>query len=126
MTVSLGGIVLDDNLRLNGDISGSQIAMSIRRTFGAPVIQKVTVSAGKKLVLMATMSGESIDGSYTRLQLEQLAVHRDTGFPISLIHHLGSFNVIIPPDGIQEEIMQDYANPGPDDLYTGTVTMITV
>lgn len=125
MTVSLGGIVLDDDLRLVGDL-GPQIAMSVRRTFGAPVAQRCQVTAGKVLVLSADMDGNDIYGEFTRTQYQQIAALRDGGNPIDLVHHNGTYQVIIPSDGINLTSIDDHSDPGPDESYTGTITMITV
>ena len=126
MTVSLGAITLDDNLRLDGVLSQSSLAGSARPTMGGACLQTLTMSGGKTLQLVATMDGNSVYGSYTGAQLAILAAIRDAGSPVTLIHHLGTWTVWIPPDGISVEQVDDYADPGADSWYVGTLTLITV
>jgi len=126
MTVSLGGITLDDNLRLDGVLSQSSMAGNARPTMGGICIQTVAMSGGKTLQLVATNDGNSVYGPFTGAQLASLAALRDAGAPVALVHHLGTFQVWIPPDGISVEQVFDYADPGATDWYVGTITLITV
>ncbi len=126
MTVSLGGITLDDNLRLGGELTGSTLAGSARPTFGGVCIQILPVVAGNILTLSATLDGNSLRGVFTRAQLQAVAALRDAGAPVALVHHLGTWQVWIPPDGIQAESVLDHADPGADEWYSGTITLITV
>lgn len=126
MTVSLGGIALDDNLRLDGVHDQPALAGSARPTIGGICLQRLAMSGGKVLQLVATRDGDSVKGLFTGAQLASLASLRDAGAPVTLIHHLGTFQVWLPPDGISSEQVFDYANPGADDWYVGALTLITV
>lgn len=126
MTVSLGGIVLDDNLRLDGVLTQSAMAGSVRSTMGGVCVQHIAISGGKTLQLVATMDGNSVHGLFTGAQLASLAALRDTGAPVPLVHHLGTFQVWIPPTGIAVEQVFDYADPDGTAWYVGTITIITV
>ena len=126
MTVSLGGIALDDNLRLGGELTGSAMAGSARPTFGGVCIQTLPVVAGNVLTLSATLEGNSLRGAFTLAQLQAIAALRDAGAPVALAHHLGAWQVWIPPDGIQAESVFDHADPDADEWYSGTITLITV
>jgi len=126
MTVSLGGIVLDEGLRLLGVHDQSGMAGVARPTIGGICIQSTPMSGGKILQLIATRNGSSIRGLFTGAHLTSLAALRDAGAPVELIHHLGTFTVWIPPDGITSEQVAEYSDPGPTDWYVGTITLITV
>jgi len=127
MTISLGGIALNDNLLLTDPSDSPQVAMSVRQTFGVPVVQKMARSAGKTLVLSSLMEGNSVRGGvFTQMQKEQIAAVRDAGNVVTLVHPRGTFTVVIPVDGVQLVPMWKKLSPGPDEAHTGTVTMITV
>jgi hypothetical protein len=126
MTVSLGTITLDDNLRLDGVFTQPALAGSARPTLGGICIQSVAITGGKVLQLVATRDGNSVKGLFTGTQLAGLAALRDAGAPVALVHHLGTFQVWIPPDGISVEQVFDFANPAATDWYVGTLTLITV
>lgn len=126
MTVSLGGILLDDNLRLQEPLNQSSMAGSARPTFGGVCIQTMAMASGRTLQLEATREGDTLRGVFTRATLLQLVALRDAGLPVPLIHHVYSGQVWIPPDGIAVESALDHADPGDDEWYTGTITLITV
>ena len=126
MAVSLGGVTLDDNLRLDGDLTGAALAASARPTMGGVCVQTMPVMAGRVLTLTATREGNSMRGSFTRAQLQALGALRDAGSPVTLQHHLGTWQVWIPPDGIQAESVFDHADPDAGEWYSGTVTLIAV
>lgn len=124
---NLGPVALDDNLRLYGVQAQATVAMSVRPTFGAPVTQRCARSGGDTLTLVASVSGNQVRGVFTLTQVEAIATLRDLGEPVSLVHHLGTFTVMIPPtalDGLEQ--VMDYANPGADEWYTGTIPLITI
>lgn len=126
MTVSLGGITLDDNLRLDGVHTQAAIAGSARATMGGVHVQSIAMSAGKTLQLIATMDGDTVKGFFLGSQVDALAALRDAGESVALVHHLGSWQVWIPPTGISVEQVFDYADPTDDDWYVGIITLITV
>ena len=126
MSVSLGGIALDDNLRLDGVYTQAAIAGSARPAMGGVCVQRIAMSAGKTLQLIATQDGNTVKGMYTGAQVASLAALRDAGASVPLVHHSGSWQVWIPPDGVSVEQVFDYADPGEDAWYIGTITLITV
>lgn len=126
MTVSLGGITLDDNLRLDGVHTQAAMAGSARATMGSVWVQRIAMSAGKTLQLIATMDGDTVKGYFTGAQIAALAALRDAGESVALVHHLGSWQVWIPPTGISVEQVFDFADPDDDSWYIGTITLITV
>jgi hypothetical protein len=126
MTVSLGSVLLNDNLRLLGVHNQPSLAGSARSTMGGICIQTMTMSGGKTLQLVATRDGDKIRGVFTGTQLIALAAIRDAGASVTLVHHLGTFQVWLPPEGISVEQVFDYADPGATCWYVGTITLITV
>lgn len=120
-------IELDANLLLEGVKSMPSVRMSVRHTFGAPRVQRCPRSGGHTLHLVSTFDGQTVGGVFTGAQLNQIAAVRDAGEPVVLQHHLGTFQVLIPPhalEGLTQVI--DYADPGDDDWYTGSIPLITL
>lgn len=124
MTVSLGGVALDDSLVLVGFKNRPPVAVAVGRTIlGRPVVQTSPVSGGA-LVLEARLDGDRIYGRYTGSQIDQIRTLWAAAAAVTMVHHLGTWQVIIQAVDVQD--VQDYADPGATDLYTGTITMIEV
>jgi len=125
MTVSIGGIVLSEDLTLTGPINQPRVAMSARQTLGGRVVvQSLPISAGRQLVLAAARGNGGVYGAFTIAQAEQLAVLRDAGQAVALVHHRGNFSVVIL--AIELEPINGVADPGAGTLMAGTITMIEV
>lgn len=117
MTVSLGGITLSDHLTLT--IGQLPAGISQRRLIGgASVVQADGSSGGRTL----TLSGEH---HWTLAQVEALQVLQAAGQAVTLVHHRGTFQVVI---GDTSELAPsiEYANPTAADWYSGSVSMIEV
>lgn len=125
MTVSLGGVVLSDDLTLTGPINQSQIIASFKRTVAGRIIRRVDPRpGGREMVLSTPQRGGGYRGVFTGSQAEQLAALRDAGDIVPLVHHRGSFAVLItvvdltPIDGS--------ADPGPTTYFVGQIITIEV
>lgn len=117
MTVSLGGLALSDHLTL--DIQGAGVAYNQRRLIGgAAVVQADGNSGGRTL----TLSG---DHHWTLGQVEAIQAMQAMGQTVELTHHRGTFTVLIT-DTTGLEPSFDYADPQPEDWYSGSITMIEV
>lgn len=119
MTVSLGGITLSDHLTL--DIKGAGAAYSQRRLIGgASVVQADGSSGGRTMILNSAMH-------ITKVQLEQIRSIQALGQAVELVHHRGSFAVVITDTSDMADDL-DIADPDNDPTLTvsGNITMIEV
>ena len=117
MTVSLGGIALSDHLALT--IGQLPAGISQRRLIGgASVVQADGSSGGRSL----TISGEH---HWTLAQVEQLRTLQAAGQAVTLVHHRGTFQVVIA-DTSELAPSIEYANPTAADWYSGSIAMIEV
>ena len=126
MTVMIGNIVLDDNLRLYGIETAKDIAVEqIGVLDGSSVFQTRPISGGRTLSLVATKEGNTLRGKFLRSQLMAIKSLAVGGQPVTLIHHLGTFSVLIIST---EDVIPvfDYADPQADDWYVGSIQMIEV
>lgn len=127
MTISLGAITLSDDLRLDGVPGMSTTGMSVRRTFGSPVVQKCPLLGGDQLSLVASMNGNSLTGYFTGAQISAIAVLRDAGSPVALSHYAWSGMVIVPKNALDQlEQVDDVSDPDDTTWYTGQIPLITL
>lgn len=117
MTVSLGTVTLSDDLSL--DIGPAAAGISQRRLIGgASVVQADGSSGGRTLVLSGVHH-------WTLTQIEQLRTLQALGLPLALVHHRGTFSVVIV-DSTDLMPSFDHANPTAADWYSGSLTLIEV
>lgn len=119
MTVSLGGITLSDDLTL--DIKPSGVGYSqVRLIGGASVVQADGSTGGRTMVLNSAMH-------MTKVQLEQIRTLQSLGQAVALVHHRGSFDVLITDTSDMADD-SDIADPDNDPTLTvsGNITMIEV
>lgn len=117
MTVSLGGLALSDHLML--DIGPAAAAVNQRRLIGgAPCVQTDPSTGGRVL----TLQGEH---HFTLAQIESIRAMQAQGLPVDLVHHRGTFRVVITDTS---DLAPSFAlaDPSPDDWYSGTITLIEV
>lgn len=117
MTVILGGISLSDELVL--EPAPPEIGLSSRRLIGGTnVVQVDGVEGGRKM----TLEGKN---HWTYGQAEQVRALQAAAQPITLIHHLGTFRVIIA-DTADLVPTRKFKNPVSSTLYTGSITLLEV
>lgn len=117
MTVSLGGLALSEHLLL--DIGPASAGMSQRRLIGgALLVQTDPATGGRSL----TLSGEN---HWSLAQVEAVRALQSQGLPMELVHHRGTFAAVIA-DTSDLTPSFGYADPAPDDWYTGSITLIEV
>lgn len=117
MTVTLGGIVLSDQLVLI--VGQPEIGYSSRRLIGgANVVQVDGCDGGRVLTL------EGVN-HWTYGQSEQIRALQAAGLELTLVHHIGTFQVIVT-DTSELTPTRKFRNPIAETLYTGSITMIEV
>ncbi|MBV5328493.1 MAG: hypothetical protein JZU65_12810 [Chlorobium sp.] len=115
MTVSLGGIALSEHLALSG-LESAAVTVNQRRTLtGVSVLQSASSPGGRTLILTG-------DIHFTFAQVTALRDLSAMAQPVVLIHHRGTFTVLIT--AIEAETIIDYADPHPEDWYSCTITLI--
>lgn len=117
MTVSIGGMALSDDLVLDGLETSRPAAVSVRKTLGLKTVVRSLAgeTTGGRLL---TLSGEY---HFTLAELSAIRDLQATGSALSLVHHRGTFTVVIL--AIEAEPATVYANPGSDAWYSATITL---
>ena len=121
MSVSIGAIVLSDHLLLPGVKNLPSRAGSVRQTISGKIIdQTIPIGAGTQLVL--TDPGDF--GLFSGTQIDAVNNLRATREQVVFVHHVGSWTVVVDEvDVIQSD---GFADPGVDDTYYGTITLLVV
>lgn len=124
MTVSLGGVALDESLALLGYQERVALPHSVHYGLAGGVTIQVAPAyeLGANLTLEARQDGGRVYGKYSQAQVEAINALLAAGADVTLVHHLGTWTVRIIGRAFEQVI--DYADPGADDWYVGTVSMI--
>lgn len=126
MTVKLGNIDLHENLRLYGIETAKVVAVSqLVSLGGVSSLQTMPLSGGRSLSLAAVQDGDTVKGRFTRAQVLAIKTMENAGQPVTLIHHLGTFSVLVVSTEDLVSVL-DKAAPASDSWYTGTIQMIEV
>lgn len=119
MTVSLGSLPLSDHLQLSIDAAAAGINQ-MRLIGGASVVQTDAAVGGRTMRLQSKRH-------MTIVQLDAIKAMQSAGLPVALVHHRGTFQVVITDTAAMEE---DFYRADPDNDTTltvsGTITMIEV
>ena len=127
MTVSIGSVVLDDSLQIPDFFSQTSVAGNIRPTIGGVVTQRLAMSGGMKFTLTSAQGNAGLLGHFTGAQIASLMAIRDAGDPVTFVHPLGTWSVLIPLDGIRVDKLFDFQYPeSAAAWFSGTITLITV
>lgn len=126
MTIKIGNIELDDNLSLSGIEESEDIVIQSTTAFDGTVDTLTMPGADKRpLQLSATLSGDTLLGSFTLGQITALKSVARASAPVVLIHHRGTYNVVLT--GVVDVVaVHDVVDPSDTDLYAATINMLEV
>lgn len=114
--VSLGPVILSDELILTGLESSVPVIVSSRRTItGRHIVRTDPAPGGRKL---------SLDGThhFTYAQRDAVVALAALGQPVTLVHHRGTFVVRII--GLQLEPSIKYRDPIGTDWLSGSILLL--
>ncbi len=124
MSVELGGVVLDDNLQLYGLETSTDIDVSQVITLGGlSVLQTMPREGGRALTLVAALDGNKTKGSYTIAQVRAVKALAELGTAVTLVHHLGTFSVLIVSTAEITPVF-GYADNQDEEWYVGPIQLI--
>lgn len=126
MTVRIGNVELNDNLRLRGIESAQKITVATTTAFDGTVDMLTMPAPNKReLRLEARRDGSRVEGYFTLAQLQVIDAITEAGQPTTLLHDRGTFNVLIT--GKTEPVaIFDYRNPQADTRYVCSINMLEV
>lgn len=126
MTIQLGTVQLDDRLLLRGTFSSPQIITKIERTLTGVNVPITRPAPGRELELTTEGPNSVKAGLFTRAQLDALAVVRDLGQPVSLVHHSDTYRVFLPSDCIQVTSITEAAVSNSANKFVGSIRLVEV
>lgn len=115
---TLGALMLSDHLILDGLENHAGVVVSQRRTLGGVSRLHVDPAPGGRTL---SLTG---DKHFTLAQVQAMQAVAGTGYPLQLVHHRGTFTVIISDVEVDQSIR--YADPDGNTWYSGTITLIEV
>jgi hypothetical protein len=119
MATLLGTVSLSDHLVLSGLEQAPDLAYQQRRTIGGrSVVHTAPVAGGRVL----TLSGER---HFTLAEIEAVKA-MPAGVPVTLVHHRGTFQVVIVATAVEPDDASLHANPTAAEYYSGDITLIEV
>lgn len=123
MTVSLGGVVLNSNLYLDGIENAPRIAVNkFRHLAGTSTLQTMSMSGGDTLILTTTNDKGVRQGCFTQAQIESLKALEGAGVAVTLTYReRGNFNVLIRGTNFRQ-LEQNVAYSA-SKQYTGSITL---
>lgn len=109
---------LSDHLVLDGLESAPLVVANQQRTLTGVSVVQVAINQGGRVL---TLNGQN---HFTLAQVAAIKALEGTGQAVTLIHHRGTFIVLI----VKAEFTpaRDLANPTDEDWYSGEITMIEV
>lgn len=114
MTVTLGGIALSDHLIL--DIGSTGVGFSERRLIGGASVVQLDGSSGGRTLRLGN------ERHWTMAQVDQVRALESAALPITLVHHRGTFTVVII-DTSELELSQRRSDPASTAWFSGTITL---
>lgn len=125
MTINLGGIVISDNMYLNGIESASQVAIEQMRTIeGVSVVRAHPTPGGRALTLGSQNLSGMTQGIWCSETIDQIKELELAAVSVSLDYRGDIYAVIIT--GTRFVPMYQFELEGPYKKFTGTISLIEV
>ena len=122
MTITLGGVTLNDNLHLIGLENNPDINYSARETLGGNLaIQVHPRSVGARLSLVARHDGSSMMGTFCSSHLDSLKALSALGAAVELVHPAKTTNVYIFEFNVEQS--DERETPGPNKKWHGEIIL---
>lgn len=126
--ITVGGVVVSDNMYLSGVTEAKQIAYEQNRTVeGVSKLRTVLTLGGRTLTLGTSREGGSgsIQGIWCQSVIDELKALEQLNSTLVLDHHGTTYNVkIVDTSGFTQMFKYEPVSPGK--AYTGKLTMIEV
>ena len=127
MTISIGAVVLSDDLIWENEFVDASIGQGYNITIlGNVVINTNPLQGGRTVNLTARNTGGAIYGFFTRTQVESIKTLEAAGTEIAFVYGSQSFDVVVKAGGVSVKPLLPKEGQGYDDYYTGTIILLEV
>jgi len=93
---------------------------------GGEVVQRTTLSGGRKIVLEAKGSDSGGRAYFTRRQIELFEQYEISGAVVALVYNGISRQIRFPANCLSVTPLRDYVGHSSEDIYYGTLTVTEV
>lgn len=125
MTISIGAVILSDDLIWENEFEDASIGQGINITIlGNVVITTNPLTGGRTVELTARETGGAIYGYFTRSQIQTIKSYEADGTVVLFTYGVQSFNVVIKAGGVSVKPLLPKEGQGYDDYYTGTIILL--
>ena len=126
MTISVNGRVLSQDLVWDGEFDNESTAQEVKVTLGGhTIVSSSPLLAGELIVLTAKFSSNSIEGYFTREDVQFFKNLEKSQATISLVYETQTFpNVVLQAGGVKVYPIIARPNQASTDWYAGTITFI--
>ena len=126
MTITLGGVTLNDTLVWENKDSYPRNAYSRRTTLQGRVIIQSSSIDGRLITLRTIDVAAGTIGYFTKAQIDSIRTFENNMSTISFVYESETINVVVQPGGINVEAMIPRPNHDATDLFTGSINLIEV
>ena len=123
MTITLGGITIDDDMYLSGVETNSQVALEQMRTIdGVSVVRVKPAPGGRTLSLGTQNQGGAIQGIWNWSVIEQIKALEVQAQSVILSYRGLTYSVYIT--GTEFTPFLQFEPEGPNKKFTGSVSLL--
>lgn len=125
--ISLNGVILSGDFLWINRYSEASSILSLRRTIsGTAVIQQAQLTGGINITFGSVAIASGYSGWFTKTQIDAIKVLESSGEIVTFIYEDFQFKVIVMPESINVEPLIPRPNSDANDIFVGTVSLITV
>ena len=125
--ISLNSVILSEDFLWLNRYSESSAILSLKRTIsGTAIIQKAQFTGGINITFGSVSINSGHSGWWTKVQIEAIKVLESSGEQITFVYEGQSFQVIVIPGSINVEPLISRPNSADDDVFVGTISLITI
>jgi hypothetical protein len=122
--ITLGGVVISDNMFLDGLLNSPMTGQTQRRLIGGESVVFVQPQVGGRTMTLGSQSAGSTQGIWCQSVIEELKVLEAQAQPLTLNYRGATYNVLIKQMDFSPFVQNELE--GPNKGYLGTITLVEV
>ena len=126
MSISLGGVSLNDNLIWENRNSYPLNAYSRRVTVSGRVVLQHSSVDGREIILSTIATSGGTIGYFTKNQIDSIKGFENNMSVVSFVYESDTINVVVRPGGVNVDPVTPRPNQGASDWFLGTINLIEI